>query len=72
MTLKRPKKKDIFNYKNRDWNQAIDEYEIYLTGLLKDVRENLGKYDEAPNPVHLCLTIEAIRVLIERVDNNEK
>lgn len=68
-TLKKPKRKDIFNYKNRDWNQAIDEYETYLADLLKEVRENLGKYDECPNPVHLCLTIEAIRVLIGRVDN---
>ena len=75
ITPKRPEKYtgiDAECEEGRIWNQTITEYDLWLTGLLKDVRENLGKYDEAPNPVHLCLTIEAIRVLIERVDNNEK
>ena len=68
MTLKKPEKNTGMD---EEWNQAIDDYDLWLTDLLKEVRrlyESMNYYSSAPYPTEAEMKT-AIIDLIERTEN---
>ena len=68
MTLKRPEKSTGID---EEWNQAIDDYDLWLADLLKEVRrlyESMSYYSSAPYPKETEVRTAIIN-LIERVDH---